>query len=245
MGDRIRDHRIRAGLSQDALAELVGVSRQAVTKWESGAPSPTAANLFKLAEIFGTTVDLLMDKEKDEENKIPESEKDGRKISLSVTATALTAAVYIAVYLAVQFCTADFSESSLLSVITDPSHSPYLWSWLLTNRLFWCVMAVSVFSALWGKIRFSAVNTAMFFLAVAIGEILGPCPAGAPYGHSHYGWAIWCVLYLLSIVMGLSAEKLKIGESPLLSIKNRIWLLISVSACTAAVIFILPARPSF
>lgn len=245
MGDRIREHRIRAGLSQDALAELVGVSRQAVTKWESGASSPTAANLFKLAEIFGTTVDLLMDKEKDEENKIPESEKDGRKISLSVTAAALTAAVYIAVYLAVQFCTAYFSESSLLSVITHPSHSPYLWSWLLTNRLFWCVMAVSVFSALWGKIRFSAVNTAMFFLAVAIGEILGPYPAGAPYGHSHYGWAIWCALYLLSIVMGLSAEKLKIGDPPLSSRKNRIWLLISVSACTAAVIFILPARPSF
>ena len=245
MGDRIREHRIRARLSQDALAELVGVSRQAVTKWESGASSPTAANLFKLAEIFGTTVDLLMDKEKDEENKIPESEKDGRKISLSVTAAALTAAVYIAVYLAVQFCTADFSESSLLSVITHPSHSPYLWSWLLTNRLFWCVMAVSVFSALWGKIRFSAVNTAMFFLAAALGEILGPCPAGAPYGHSHYGWAIWCVLYLLSIVMGLSAEKLKIGDPPLSSRKNRMWLLISVFVCTAAVIFILLARPSF
>ncbi len=250
MGDRIREHRIRAGLSQDALAELVGVSRQAVTKWESGASSPTAANLFKLAEIFGTTADLLIDKEKaeTEENKISDGEKDekdGRKISLSVTAAALTAAVYIAVYLAVQLCTADFSESSLLSVITRPSHSPYLWSWLLTNRLFWWVMAVSVFSALWGKLRFSVVNTAMFFLAVAIGEILGPCPAGAPYGHSHYGWAIWGALYLLSIVMGLSAEKLKIGESPLLSIKNRIWLLISVSACTAAVIFILLARPSF
>ena len=182
MGDRIREHRIKAGLSQDALAELVGVSRQAVTKWESGASSPTAANLFKLAEIFGTTVDLLMDKEKDEENKIPESEKDGRKISLSVTAAALTAAVYIAAYLAVQFCTAYFSESSLLSVITHPSHSPYLWSWLLTNRLFWCIMAVSVFSALCGKFRFSAVNTAMFFFATALGEILGPYPAGAPYG---------------------------------------------------------------
>ena len=245
MGDRIREHRIRAGLSQDALAELVGVSRQAVTKWESGASSPTAANLFKLAEIFGTTADLLIDKEKDEENKIPESEKDGRKISLSVTAAALTAAVYIAAYLAVQFCTADFSQSSLLSVITHPSHSPYLWSWLLTNRLFWWVMAVSVFSALCGKFRFSAVNTAMFFFAAALGEILGPYPAGAPYGHSHYGWAIWCVLYLISIAMGISAEKLKIGESPLLSIKNRIWLLISISACTAAVIFILLARPSF
>ena len=36
MGDRIREHRIRAGLSQDALAELVGVSRQAVYKMGIG-----------------------------------------------------------------------------------------------------------------------------------------------------------------------------------------------------------------
>ena len=85
----------------------------------------------------------------------------------------------------------------------------------------------------------------MFFFAAALGEILGPYPAGAPYGHSHYGWAIWCVLYLLSIVMGLSAEKLKIGDPPLSSRKNRMWLLISVSVCAAAVIFILPSRPSF
>ena len=81
MGDRIREHRIRAGLSQDALAELVGVSRQAVTKWESGASSPTAANLFKLAEIFGTTADLLIDKEKaeTEENKISDGKKDKKR----------------------------------------------------------------------------------------------------------------------------------------------------------------------
>ena len=59
LGARIRSQRQQHGWSQEHLADLMGVSRQAVTKWESGKATPTAANLFELAELFGTTVDLL------------------------------------------------------------------------------------------------------------------------------------------------------------------------------------------
>ena len=59
LGQRIREHRRRAGLSQEALARRMDVSRQAVTKWESGQSAPSTENLFRLAELFGTTVDLL------------------------------------------------------------------------------------------------------------------------------------------------------------------------------------------
>ena len=61
LGERIKNQRSRAGLSQERVAELVGVSRQSVTKWESGQSAPSTENLFKLAEIFGTTVDMLLD----------------------------------------------------------------------------------------------------------------------------------------------------------------------------------------
>ena len=61
LGERIKNQRTRAGLSQERVAELVGVSRQSVTKWESGQSAPSTENLFKLAEIFGTTVDMLLD----------------------------------------------------------------------------------------------------------------------------------------------------------------------------------------
>jgi len=60
LGERIRQARQRAHLSQEKVAELIGVSRQAVTKWESGQSAPTTDNLFRLAEILGTTVDLLI-----------------------------------------------------------------------------------------------------------------------------------------------------------------------------------------
>ena len=61
LGERIKNQRTRAGLSQERVAELVGVSRQSVTKWESGQSAPSTENLFRLAEIFGTTVDMLLD----------------------------------------------------------------------------------------------------------------------------------------------------------------------------------------
>ncbi len=60
LGERIKAHRQQAKMSQEALAAALGVSRQAVTKWESGQSAPSTENLFRLAELFGTTVDLLL-----------------------------------------------------------------------------------------------------------------------------------------------------------------------------------------
>ena len=60
LGERIKTCRQNAGMSQEKVAELVGVSRQAVTKWEVNQSAPNTENLFKLAEIFGTTVDMLL-----------------------------------------------------------------------------------------------------------------------------------------------------------------------------------------
>lgn len=56
---RISEIRKQSGISQEKLAELVGVSRQAVTKWESGKANPDTENLLRLAEIFGVSVDEL------------------------------------------------------------------------------------------------------------------------------------------------------------------------------------------
>ena len=59
LGERIKAHRQQARLSQEKLAERMGVSRQAVAKWESGQSAPTTENLFRLAELFRITVDEL------------------------------------------------------------------------------------------------------------------------------------------------------------------------------------------
>jgi len=72
LGNRIKENRQKTGMSQEKLAELVGVSRQAVTKWESGQSAPGTENLFRLAEIFGVKVDDLLETETSERHSTAE-----------------------------------------------------------------------------------------------------------------------------------------------------------------------------
>ena len=60
LGKRIVAARKRLGLTQDQLAEQLGVTAQAVSKWENDQSCPDIAMLPKLAEIFGTTTDALL-----------------------------------------------------------------------------------------------------------------------------------------------------------------------------------------
>lgn len=57
--------RNQAGMSQMALAEQVDVSRQAVTRWESGASAPTLDNLKALAKIYNVSLDWLCNDDMD------------------------------------------------------------------------------------------------------------------------------------------------------------------------------------
>ncbi len=50
LGNRIKEFRQGKRMSQEKVAELVGVSRQAVTKWEADQTAPSTENLFKLAD---------------------------------------------------------------------------------------------------------------------------------------------------------------------------------------------------
>lgn len=52
LAERIRVHRQRCRMTQEFVAESLGVSRQAVSKWESGAANPSTANLLALAKLF-------------------------------------------------------------------------------------------------------------------------------------------------------------------------------------------------
>ena len=60
MADRLIARRKAAGLSQEALADRLGVSRQAVSKWERVESSPDTDNLIALAALYGITLDELL-----------------------------------------------------------------------------------------------------------------------------------------------------------------------------------------
>ncbi len=59
-GERLKALRTAKGLSQEKVAEMVGVSRQAVTKWENNQSVPSSENLIALAEIYGISLDELV-----------------------------------------------------------------------------------------------------------------------------------------------------------------------------------------
>ena len=75
LGKRIAYHRKRKGLTQDMLAEKLGITAQAVSKWENDQSCPDITTLPKLAEIFGISIDELLGCQPVHEAEVVEEEK--------------------------------------------------------------------------------------------------------------------------------------------------------------------------
>ena len=60
LGEALKAHRTSRNLTQEYVAEALGVSRQAVSKWENGTSDPSTANLMALAKLYGLSVDELL-----------------------------------------------------------------------------------------------------------------------------------------------------------------------------------------
>lgn len=70
-GNKILKLRKEKGLSQDALAELLGVSRQAISKWELGEAMPDISNVIHLSQFFHVSLDFLLNDEYRGDANIP------------------------------------------------------------------------------------------------------------------------------------------------------------------------------
>lgn len=67
-GEKIFKLRKERGLSQEALAEQIGTTRQAVSKWENNQGFPETEKLLQLSNIFEVSIDFLLKEEKSAEN---------------------------------------------------------------------------------------------------------------------------------------------------------------------------------
>ena len=62
LGEALKEHRVRCQMTQEFVAEHLGVSRQAVSKWENGSSDPSTSNLLALAKLYGVdAAELLRD----------------------------------------------------------------------------------------------------------------------------------------------------------------------------------------
>ena len=70
LADKITEERKRNGWSQEELAEKLGISRQAVSKWESAGSIPDLQRIIQLSELFGVSTDYLLKDEMDSSSYI-------------------------------------------------------------------------------------------------------------------------------------------------------------------------------
>lgn len=60
LGETLKENRTRCKMTQEFVAESIGVSRQAVSKWESGTSDPSTSNLLALAKLYGISAEDLL-----------------------------------------------------------------------------------------------------------------------------------------------------------------------------------------
>ena len=60
LGQALKEHRLQCKMTQEFVAEHLGVSRQAVSKWENGSSDPSTANLLALAKLYGISPEALL-----------------------------------------------------------------------------------------------------------------------------------------------------------------------------------------
>ena len=160
MGKRIVACRKRMGLTQDALAEQLGVTAQAVSKWENDQSCPDITMLPKLAKLFGVTTDELLgvEREKVYEAQVVEPDEeeedapgitigdDGWKMSWS---SGKKGTFWMAVWVLL--------TGALLLASNILGRGPTFWGALWSSGLF----AFGIFG-LWPKFSFLRLGCALF-----------------------------------------------------------------------------------
>lgn len=259
LGERIKKQRKKSGLSQEKLAELVGVSRQAVTKWENGQSAPSTENLFRLAEVFGTTVDMLLNSDEKEQYSPAEqiydfykmeqekkAEDHRARLKKNVFSVLAVAAGYVIIYLAGRFFGTAGEQTTVIEWLLgdNPQQLSYLYGWLLHQNIYWIAMAVSVIPALFGK-KYVALTTLIgFAVGLLAGELCGHNPAGAAFGYGHYGWLIWGSIFVFSMIMGMILEKLSKRKLDLKSRKLWVWSASFIAGMFVIVLLVRMSMPT-
>lgn len=82
LADKIIEERKKNGWSQEELASKLGVSRQAVSKWESAGSIPDLKRILQMSELFGVTTDYLLKDELEEEPLNEYTETNTIKVSM-------------------------------------------------------------------------------------------------------------------------------------------------------------------
>lgn len=103
MAERLQELRRKANYSQEQIADMLGISRQAISKWESGQGKPEIDNIIKLTDIYDVSSDYILLGKEDKkdfaepvETENSKTEKTAHSIILILAAAAIITVLFIA-----------------------------------------------------------------------------------------------------------------------------------------------------
>ena len=135
-GERLLGYRTNIGMSQEKLAEKIGVSRQTISKWETNQSTPDFDKIIPLCEVLGITTEELIKGEKTETENIKESEKTKEKINELEMEYSRKRNKKKAIVLSVSiflYCIATFSLPYMTEILRyEDTHAVMIWATLCT-----------------------------------------------------------------------------------------------------------------
>lgn len=115
LSDKIIELRKSKAMTQEELAERLNVSRQAVSRWESGSVMPDAGNILQLSKLFGVTTDYLLHDDYRSDNDIPSVKAIQSDYSGQVLFYLVVLEIMV---LLIQFMTTFILENSFFSLLS-------------------------------------------------------------------------------------------------------------------------------
>lgn len=205
IGEKIRQLRKEKGLTQDAVASALEISRQAIAKWESDQSSPSTENLVKLSNLFNVSLEELVDVKQYQTAALEEYarrrlEEDQKKqntkqaIYRRIRETLAITIVYIVVY---AICVIVFHLAGVKNCI---------WSWMQSRHvlLITCLIHIAI-SLLDKKIACRVLLLGTVF-AIIVANIAGMLMMQkSPIGYNN-GWVIYLATLFVSFAVGLFVE---------------------------------------
>lgn len=125
LSEKIRTLRKERGLSQEALAEKLDISRQAISKWEAGSSNPDIEYVIKMSDIFEVSTDYILKNTPIEKNKLNKITVEDKKIVskasliLGIVNSSLGLFGIFILKLLSSIYPAEYSNSSITEIIVD------------------------------------------------------------------------------------------------------------------------------
>ena len=134
LGERLLEYRNHVGLSQERLAEKIGVTRQTVSKWETNQSVPDFDKILPLCEVLGITTEELITGEKEEKNvelkEIKQEREREKKEYIQKRNKKKAIVLSISIFL---YCIATFALPYMVEVLRyEDAHAVMIWATLCT-----------------------------------------------------------------------------------------------------------------